>query len=304
LSAGATVGGRAVVLLLATSVAWGLFWPPTKFIFSEVPIFSFRALCGVAGGAGMLAIGWAAGQSLRVGRGEWLPVALLGLLNTAGWLYFSALAIVALGSGRAVLIAYTMPLWTFLLSLAFLGERPSGRRWLGLVLGLAGVLVLVAEDTQRLLANPLGAAASLLAAWSWAAGAVWLKARRWQAAEMALVGWQQLLGGLPLAAIALASELPLLRATSFAVGAAILFNLAAGVVFGSWAWFRVVRMLPVTVASLGVLLVPVIGLLSSAVIVAEPLGPYALSALALIVLGVGAVLPLRWPPAWRKLARP
>ena len=291
-----------MLLLLAVSVSWGLFWPLTKFIFTEVPIFSFRALCGVAGGAALLAIGWAAGQSLRLPRAEILPVVVLGLLNTTGWLYFSALAIVALGSGRAVLIAYTMPLWAFLLSLLFLGERPNARRWLGLGLGLGGVMVLALEDVGRLLAHPLGSAASLLAALSWAAGAVWLKRRVWRSSEMALVGWQQLFGGLPLALVALLSELPDLRPISPAVTGAILFNLSAGVVFGAWAWFRVVGLLPVTVASLGVLLVPVIGLLSSAVIVDETLGGHALAALALIVAGVATVLPLPGLRSLRKLA--
>lgn len=56
-----------------------------------------------------------------------------------GW--FVALTLIPLA--HVVAIEFTMPLWTALLAAAFLGERLTARKGVSLLLGLAGVLVIV-----------------------------------------------------------------------------------------------------------------------------------------------------------------
>ena len=52
------------------------------------------------------------------------------------------------------------------------------------------------------------------------------------------------------------------------------------------AWFRALRLLPASTAAVGILLVPVIGVLSSAVVLGEPLGARHLISLMCTVSGV------------------
>jgi drug/metabolite transporter (DMT)-like permease len=283
---------QGALLLLALGFAWGCIWPLMKVALAELPILTFRALCAEGGGVLILALAVAARQRLAVPREEWLPLFWLSLFTTTGWLYFTALGVTEIGSGRAVLLAYTMPLWSFLLGLAFLDDRPTKRRWFGLVVALSGVAVMLSQDAERLLGAPLGVLAMLGAALSWAGGSVVLKKRTWRTQSLALVGWQSVAGGVPICLAAACVDAGELRPLSPAGWFALAYTIAIGTVFGVWAWFRCVQLLSISVASLGVLLVPVIGLSSSALLLDEPLGWPEWTALALIVCGLAAVMPL------------
>lgn len=286
-------------LLAALAIGWGSFWPFMKIALTEMPILTFRAICGEVGGIALLLIALIAGQSLAVPRGDWLRLLLLSIFGTTGWLCFSALGVSILGSGRAVLIAYTMPLWAFLLGIWFLNERPSAKRWFGLALGLGGIGIMVGQDLDFTALPPTGVLAMLGAALSWALGSVVFKYKPWGTRQLALVGWQTVIGGLPICVAALLIDrggwLPLSGIATFA----LTYNVVIGVVFGVWAWFRVVEQLPISVASLGVLMVPVIGLVSSAVIVGERFGWPEYLALGLIIVGLTTVLPLPRLP-WQR----
>lgn len=283
---------QGALLLLALGFAWGSFWPLMKLALDELPILTFRALCAEAGGVLVLALAVLARQRLAVPREEWVPLLWLSLFTTTGWLCFTALGVTEIGSGRAVLLAYTMPLWSFLLGVLMLNERPAPRRWAGLLVALSGVAVMLSQDAARLLGAPLGVLAMLGAALSWAGGSVALKRRTWRTPSLTLVGWQSVVGGVPIclaAAFVDAGELKPLSPTGWF---ALAYTIVVGTVFGVWAWFRCVQLLSISVASLGVLLVPVIGLTSSALLLDEALGWPEWTALALIVCGLAAVLPL------------
>lgn len=78
--------------------------------------------------------------SLAIARGTWVFLVLSGLAAALSWLcYFRALAI-----GNATQVATVDKLslvFTALLAVAFLGERPTGREWLGVGLVTAGILI-------------------------------------------------------------------------------------------------------------------------------------------------------------------
>jgi len=283
---------KGAALLLALGFAWGSFWPLMKLVLLEMPLLTYRGLCAVAGGLLVMALALIVRQGLRVAREEWGPLVLLSLFMTTGWLYFTGLGVSLIGPGRAVLVAYTMPLWSYILGVVFLGERPSLRRWIGLAIALSGIGLMLSQDYERLVAAPAGVLAMLGAAVSWALGSVVLKKRVWSTPNFTLIGWQTLLGGLPICLAIPFFETEELRPLTPLGWFSFVYTIAASTVFGVWAWFRCVQLLSVSVASLGVLLVPVIGLSLSALIVDEPLGWPEWTALALIVAGLAAVMPL------------
>jgi drug/metabolite transporter (DMT)-like permease len=75
-----------------------------------------------------------------------------------GW--FAALTLIPLA--QVVSIEFTMPLWSALLAVAFLGERMSGRKWLAVLLGVVGVAVIVRPRAGGLDAGQLIALAAAL----------------------------------------------------------------------------------------------------------------------------------------------
>ena len=191
-------------------------------------------------------------------------------------------------AGRAAIVAYTMPLWAVLLSRLLLGERLGWMRLLALAAGTAGMAVLLGPDLQRLGAAPAGVAFMLGAAFCWAAGTVLVKFFRWHTPPAAIVGWQLLLGGLPVAAGALLLENPLgLADISLKAGATLLYLVLGPMIFCHWAFFVVVRMFPANVAAISTLSIPVIGVFSSALLLGEPVTAAESLALLLVVAALG-----------------
>lgn len=283
---------RTLLLFAAFVFVWGTQWPAMKLAVAEIPIFTFRALCVTLGAAGLFAIARLKGQSLVVPREQWRALALASLFNMTGWFYFSALALTLIPAGRAAILAYTMPIWAFLLGIPVLKSRPTKGQWLGLVLGLGGIAVLAGDDLLALRAAPLGTLAMLVAAMSFGIGAVMQKRVVWGASVLTLTAWQLVVGGLPLVVAALIADWGRLEPISWLAIAGLIYTIVLGILFGLTTWLHLVSLLPIQVASLSTLLIPVVGLLSSVALLGEPLGWPEIIALALVVGAVSQVIPM------------
>ena len=75
-------------------------------------------------------------------------------------------------SGIAALLVGTIPLWFAILARIFLGERLGGRAFAGLVLGFAGLALLVDPSGEEG-AEPIGALVIVLGALGWSAGSIY-----------------------------------------------------------------------------------------------------------------------------------
>ncbi len=290
--ASATTTDRLGLLLLASiTLFWGVNWPAMKMAVAEVPVWTFRTICLLVGGLGLLAICRAAGLSLRIPRRQLGPLLGVSLLNITGWHVFSAYGVLHMEAGRASIVAFTMPLWAALLSVPILGERLGWSIVAGLAMGMAGLAVLVLPEWHSVVAAPLGLVFMLLAAMSWAAGTVLLKRWRWEMPVSVLAGWQLLLGGLPVIAGALFLDRgfdPL--GVSWQGWTATLYAALIPMIYCHWAWFRVVTIYPASIAAIGTLAIPVLGVLSSAMMLPEPIGPDIVLSLVLVLGSLGLVL--------------
>lgn len=281
----------AFLLLAMLSFFWGLNWPVMKVALAEIPVLPFRALCLLASGPVLLAIVAFRGRTVAIPRREIGPLLLAALFNVTLWHLFTAYGVSEMPAGRASIIAYTMPAWAALFGALALGEKLTAPRLAGLGLGMAGIATLLLPELGRVIAAPSGAAAMILAAMVWAAGTVVMKRFRWSLSAGALTGWQISLGGLPIVAAAIvAGPFPGLERADAAAIAALLYVIVFGMLISQWAWFVVLAQLPASVASIGTLAIPVIGVLSSALLLGERLGPAEIAALALVVTALALVL--------------
>ena len=126
------------------------------------------------------------------------------------------------------------------------------------------------------------------AAFCWAAGTVMIKFFRWHMPATLVMGWQLVLGGIPVVFGALLLEpLTAIYGVSLKVLLVFTFLIFFGIIFSHWAFFIVIQIFPANVAALSTLSVPVIGVFSSALILGEPVTATELVALFLIVLSLG-----------------
>lgn len=281
----------AVALLAALSIAWGISWPTMKLVVGELPIFTFRMLTAWGGGVCILILTGLAGNGLWLHKRDIGPTIIAGLLNITGWLYFTALGLTLLPAGRAAVLAYTMPVWSFLAGVFLAKEPVTRRRILSLICGLGAVLVLAGDDLLRFGTAPLGVLAILAAAASWGTGTVIQKKVPWRTPLFTVAAWQMLIGGIPLAVLALVHDTDPYRDLTVRGALGMAYVILIATVFGYWAWFRIVRLVPTSIASLGALPVPLIGVTASTLVLGESLGWPELAALILATAALAIILP-------------
>ena len=277
-------------LLAVISLGWGTHWPIMKIALSEIPLWQYRSIVCVGAGLILMALAGMGRQNLRVPRAQWLALVASALFNVTVWQVFTAYGIILMASGKAAVVAYTMPVWTTILGVMFLNERMTARTVTALVLGVGGILVLLTDDLATMGSSPLGVLFVLGAAIAWGAGTIVTKGVAWAVPPAALTAWQLLIGAVPIAVIAVASESFEIHRVSLAALGASSYTIVIALVICYYAWIKVVALMPTTVAALGSLLVPVIGLLSGAAILGEPLGWREISAATLVCGSLALVL--------------
>ena len=287
--------GRSLVPVAVLALVWGANWPILKLGVAEIAPLTFRALTLPFAGLGLLAIAKASGESVRVPRALWPMVATLALVNITGWNGLVLFGVREMEAGRSAIIAYTMPVWATLVSLAVLHEPLGRRKAAGLVLGMAGMLVLLGDDLRAIERRPFAALMILGAAFVWACGTVLLRKFQPKIPQNALTGWMMIAGWVPIALVAPLLDpgwrhaLDDLSATAWF---AIAYNIAMAGTLAHWAWFTLARALPVAVSSMASLPVPVVGVFAGMLVLGERPGAAEWLALALVLAALVAVL---WP---------
>ncbi len=289
-----------VLLLGAVTIAWGGAWPAMKLGLGEVGPWTFRTVCLVTGGLGLLGIARAGGHPLGISRSERWPICLAALFNITGWHMFSAYGLTLIHASRAVIIAYTMPLWAVLLGRVVLRETLTRARGGALLLGLAGLAVLIGPEVRAVWRAPVGVLLMLAAAASWAAGTVVVKYFKWTAPTVVLTAWQVILGAVPVVLGQLVLEhAPSPASLSLKAVLGTAYTALVGALFSHYAWFKVVQMLPATVAAIATLGIPALGVLGSWAILGEPAGLSEVAALLLVVPALALLLLDRGVPSRR-----
>ncbi len=146
---------KAIFLLVMIMFAFGSGWPIMKYGVIELPILTFRWLTAILSGVGVLALAACLGQRLRLYREEIAIAFWCGLFNVTGWFYFSGLGLTMLSAGRSTILAYTHPLFAFLIALAMGHDKLAPRRLFGLFCGMCAVVALSAKDFAAFGQNPM-----------------------------------------------------------------------------------------------------------------------------------------------------
>jgi drug/metabolite transporter (DMT)-like permease len=277
-------------LLAALTFAWGFNWTAMKLALAEVPPWTFRSLCLGLGSAVLFLALRIGGQKLALPRAQWLRLAGLALLNITGWNILVAFGLTLIASGRAAILAYTMPVLAVPLSVWLLRERLTPGKLAGLALGMTGLALLVGESLAAAGDAPLGTLLVLGAAASWALGTVMQKRFPIGLAAGPYTAWIMLIGGVPIFAGALVLE-DLSALTRVGRGAlfGIAYNVLVAFAFAHWAWIKLATSLSVTVFSLSMLVIPVVGVISGMLFLGERPSLAEYAALALVLAALATV---------------
>jgi drug/metabolite transporter (DMT)-like permease len=265
-----SISRRQVVLLVSLTLLWGLNWPVMKFSLREVPPMTFRALT-MSGGAIVLALWYLArGVSLALPRPQLGRVVGLALPNIVGWHFASIVGLTLLPAGRAVLLAFTMPVWTVVLGALLFGQALTRRAGVASVCALAAVALLALEEFTSLAGRPAGVIWLQAAAISWAIGTLLMKRIHVTLSTEALTMWMMALASGVFWVAAIASEpLPPWPTWSAATWGSLVWGVFVNFGISQVLWFTLARELPPQASAFSLMAVPMVGVLSSAAVIGE-----------------------------------
>jgi drug/metabolite transporter (DMT)-like permease len=261
-------GAKAKLLLVALALGWGINWPANKVALDEVGPWTFRFVGLAVGGVLMLGLSaWRKGRlTLPHGGRAWLHLTVAGILNIGIFAIFSMFALEGTNTSRVVILVYTMPIWATLAARVMLGEPFTLRRVTALVLCAAGLAVLLAPY----LPLPGTLWYALGTAWCWGAGTVYQKWAQVDLDPQTSAAWQIVIAWIGVAVgTAIAGEPWYVWPLQPVTIAAWAWSGAIGVGLAYFMWYVVIERLPASTAAIGSLLIPVVGVSSSALLLGE-----------------------------------
>ncbi len=272
----------AWVLLVLVVLIWGSNWPIMKIGLRSIDPLWFTAarlfIALITISILLLFLG-----RLKLPHKQDIPIVLgVGVMQFALFVMLINLGLTEVNAGRAALLAYTTPLWVTPAAYFILKEKTSRMKLLGVAVGLCGLLILF---------NPLafdwsdasvvkGNALLLVAALIWALSIVHVRKHTWKASVLELTPWQILVALCIVVPLAWFSDTrPVIWSSELVI--ILLYNGVMATSLAQWASMRVTQILPAVTVSLGFLMVPLMGILSSSIWLNEAFT---------VTLGVGATL--------------
>ena len=131
----------AYIALVVLTVLWGTNWVAMKQALTRAHPIIFnieRTWVAIAALFAVLVI-----RRRRLLPESWAAVAVTGFFQTTVNMGSTTMAVADGGAGRAAVLVFTMPFWTILLAWPVLGERVRGMQWLAIAFALAGLTLVV-----------------------------------------------------------------------------------------------------------------------------------------------------------------
>ena len=285
---------RLAYLYLAVMVAtWAGNWPLMRLALAHTEPMVFASL-RMAGSIAVLA------PILGVLRRPLLPVPTerlalfwVGLFQVTGFIVFSIIGLAIVAPGRAIVLAYTMPLWAIPLGLGLSLEAPSPGKLAGATVGFTGLMVFMNPalvdwaDLREVAGNLL----LLLAAICWAFGSCLYGRRTWRSNFWAQTFWQLAVGAVTIVtpAVLLESDWSVQWTPGFT--AILAYNWIVTTALGYYLWNQVLAVMSPAVAGQVLTLTPISGFLLSTLIFG---GAISLDVVVgILLIAIGLVLTLR-----------
>jgi len=275
--------------------SWGTTYLAIRVGVQTLPPALFAGLR--ISSAGLILFGFLClrGESLRLSRRELLVSAVVAALMFVAGNGIITVAEKTVESGVASVLVATTPIWVALTEwLRPHGERLAARGWVGILIGLAGVLVLFVPH----LSNPAnfwrdaGPFLVLGSSLAWATGSVVLRSARGSGSHLVSAAYQMILGGIGLTLIGvLSGEVESLTADALTPAAifSFFYLLIVGSLIGFIAYTWLLQHVRATLAGTYAYVNPAVALLVGWLLGGETITGWLMGGLAIILAGVALV---------------
>lgn len=193
-------GISTMMWLSVMILLWGLSWPATKLALHTVPPL-WLAVIRFGSAALCLFIFTAFRGTLKFPtKSDWPIIASIGLLQMMVFTGLGMIAMTHVDSSRAVLLAYTTPLWGVIAGWMLFRDTPNKLQFLALIIGLLGIGLICSpwEMNWNVPGTLMGTCFLLIAAISWSLVILHIKHHTWTMTPLQLAPWQMVLATIPL----------------------------------------------------------------------------------------------------------
>ncbi|MDQ0159858.1 DMT family transporter [Alkalibacillus salilacus] len=274
-------------LILTITLIWGYAWVLMKQSLNYMGPFTFSSFRFGTGALTLLIVVWI----IRLG----LPpkryikhLILIGLLQTTIVFTLVMFALMFVDAGKSSVLLYSMPLWSSLLAVKFLGEHLTRWKIAGLLSGMIGLLTILGWDIWlgQSLEVIVGEILIIISAVSWAVANIYYRLNVSHLPKIQSSAFQMLFGvlGIFIATLIMESGQPIdVNSVSLYY---ILFTgvLASALCFT--VWYIIMNTVDMVTATISTLLVPMFGLILSSLLLNEQLTIGVTTGSALILLGI------------------
>ncbi|MDO9196246.1 DMT family transporter [Rhodoferax sp.] len=287
---GRVISRRQLLGLVALTLMWGINWPMMKLSLRELTPMYFRAVTMTCGALWLYVFYRARGlRMLPVGT-EWRSVITLGIPNMLGWHTVSILGVKELASGRAAILGFTMPIWTVLIGVLFLGDKLTRRVAFAAIAVAVAIALLISHEFTALSGRPLGILWMELAAVLWAIGTLMMRRAHLTLPVETLTVWMMILGSVCLWGIAWISEPWPVWQFSTAMWISLAYGALINYGFAQIIWAGLARNLPPATSAMSIMAIPVVGIMTATVIVGEWPNWQDFVAIVFVMAAIAAVL--------------
>ncbi len=269
----ADIGGQRIDLVgIMMGVAFALMWSSAfsavKLALEDSPPFLLLSFRFLVAGIVAVVIALALGQRLPAERRQWAAILVLGLCQNSLYLGLNFKAMTVIPAGLAAIIASSVPLIVALFSRFVLRERLSWLGVAGLVIGFAGVLMIM---TNRISAgdSAFGLVLCIIGAAALASATLIVRGVDLGTGLLMVVGLQMLVGSASLVPVVYMLEDPTtVRLTGSLITAFIYITIVPGVI-ATLLWFHLVKRIGATQAAAYHFLNPAFGVIIASLLLAE-----------------------------------
>ncbi len=284
---------RILLAYLSVFVIWGSTYLAIRIGVRDVPPALFAGLRFVIAGSAMLVYGKFTGRIMPAKLDHLRTLSIVGIFLLVGGNGLVTWSEQWVDSGLAALIIATVPLFMSSIdSLTPGGHRLSPLGWFGILIGFAGVVVLVSPSlglTEGEQIEPAGIVGLVCASFFWSVGSVYSKRRAVGGDIFMNSAVQMLAGGIVLLIVGLLTGEGV-RAQFTASGVlSLLYLIIFGSIIGFTSYAYLLRHVPPAKASTYAYVNPIVAVLLGALVLSEPLDARIAIAAAVILGGVAIV---------------
>lgn len=284
--------GIVYFYLTVVVLSWAANWPLMKLALADAPPLAFVSFRLIGTLALLAPAILAARAPLLPVRSERLGLFWVGQLQVAGFLIAGIIGLSIVPPSRAIVLAYTMPLWAIPIGRWLWPEPLSRGQLLGGALGFAGLVLFMNPDlvdwtSPRVLA---GNAMLLVAAICWSLGSCLYRRQAWRTPFWTQTFWQLAVSTVVVLAVAGPAALGQPVHWTPALVAILAYNSIVTTALGYFLWSKILTVLSAAVAGQIMALTPIGGFLLSVAIFGGAVTLDVVASLVLIVAGIALSL--------------